>query len=134
MKAISRSIEAWLVLTGLQVLIRWGRFARVQALLGEVPSVWKIAPSQADDMITTTVIALGRASRLALMPVRCLDIASACTCLLRLRGLPADVVIGVRASPFAAHAWTELHGRVIGDLVSVTDSYAPINRSNAPLS
>jgi len=48
-------------------------------------------------------------------PVRCLQRSAVCTCLLRWRGIPAELVFGVRTFPFEAHAWAELDGCVIDD-------------------
>jgi len=45
--------------------------------------------------------------------VRCLQYAAALVCLLRLHGVPAELVIGVAQNPFASHAWVELDGIII---------------------
>jgi hypothetical protein len=42
---------------------------------------------------------------------RCLTTSLVLTALLARRGIPAKLVIGVRADPFAAHAWVEHRGR-----------------------
>jgi transglutaminase-like putative cysteine protease len=42
---------------------------------------------------------------------RCLTTSLVLTALLARRGIPATLVIGVRADPFAAHAWVEHRGR-----------------------
>lgn len=46
-------------------------------------------------------------------PVLCLQRSAVVACLLRTRGVPAEVVIGCRKVPFFAHAWVE----VLGDAV-----------------
>lgn len=56
----------------------------------------------------------------------CLQRAAALTCLLRFHGIPAHVVIGCRRIPFAAHAWTEAFGTVVGDKPSVQSFYRPL--------
>ncbi len=48
----------------------------------------------------------------------CLQRSAVCVWLLRRRGIPADLVLGVRTFPFEAHAWAELAGRVINDTTS----------------
>ena len=58
--------------------------------------------------------AVDRAARLYLGRVACLQRAAATVYLLRRRGVPAALVVGVRHEPFAAHAWVELDGRDVG--------------------
>jgi hypothetical protein len=45
--------------------------------------------------------------------VDCLQSAAATVCLLRLHGIPADLVIGVQRLPFEAHAWVESDGQIV---------------------
>jgi Transglutaminase-like superfamily len=52
--------------------------------------------------------------------------------LLRQRGIPADVRIGVRSdsqSEFRAHAWLEWNGEVVNDVADIASQYLPFNRS-----
>jgi len=58
------------------------------------------------------------------VPLRfeCLVYASVLTRRLRLNGIDAYLVIGIRATPFEAHAWTRIGDRVIGEVPSVTKS------------
>ncbi len=58
----------------------------------------------------------------------CLQRSAATTCLLRLRGFPAHLVIGVHRMPFAAHAWVELDGRVVNDEPRMCSSFEVIER------
>ena len=48
-------------------------------------------------------------------PVKCLQRASVIVRLLRKGGINGELVIGCRPSPFLAHAWAEVDGRVVGD-------------------
>jgi hypothetical protein len=56
----------------------------------------------------------------------CLQRSAAQACLLRTRGLPARLVIGVHRVPFLAHAWVELDGRVVNDDPRVRRFYEAI--------
>jgi hypothetical protein len=47
--------------------------------------------------------------------LHCLKRSAAMTWLLRSRGHPAEMIIGVSVTPFLAHAWVELDGDIIGD-------------------
>lgn len=44
------------------------------------------------------------------------------------RHIPADLVIGVKLGPFAAHAWVEYGGCVLNDHLETVQEYVPILR------
>jgi len=48
-------------------------------------------------------------------PIRCLQRATVTARLMRGSGIPAEVVIGFRPTPFFSHAWVEVAGRVTND-------------------
>jgi hypothetical protein len=48
-------------------------------------------------------------------PVRCLQRSTVIVHLLREYGIDGRLVIGYRPSPFLAHAWAEVDGRVVND-------------------
>jgi hypothetical protein len=58
----------------------------------------------------------------------CLQRSAVQACLMRTRGLPARLVIGVRRMPFMAHAWVELDGRVVNDDPRVRRFYEVIEQ------
>jgi hypothetical protein len=58
----------------------------------------------------------------------CLQRSAATVCLLRRHGLPAQLVLGVQAMPFKAHAWVEVDGRVINDKPYTPEVYAVLDR------
>lgn len=45
--------------------------------------------------------------------VLCLQRSALIVCLLRMRGVAAQLVIGCRRVPFLAHAWVEVHGETV---------------------
>lgn len=53
----------------------------------------------------------------------CFQRSAVTTCLLRLRGVPAKMVSGVRDMPLLAHAWVEVNGSVINDWPKVQSFY-----------
>lgn len=57
---------------------------------------------------------------------RCLVRSLALFSVLRNRGIAAQFVIGVRAQPFAAHAWVQYDGTVLNDCVEQVSCYTPI--------
>ena len=60
--------------------------------------------------------------------VLCLQRSAVLTCLLRERGVPAEMVIGVQQAPFRAHAWAEVNGNVVSDRPSAVERWAVLDR------
>jgi hypothetical protein len=58
----------------------------------------------------------------------CLQRSAATACLLKLYGVPAQMVIGAQPMPFKAHAWVEVDGRVVNDRPYTPELYAPLDR------
>jgi Transglutaminase-like superfamily len=58
----------------------------------------------------------------------CLQRSAVIACLAKRCGLPAELVIGVQRTPFRAHAWVEVRGKVVGDAPSVRDTYSILDR------
>lgn len=59
--------------------------------------------------------AVDRAANYYFKHAWCLQRSAVGVCLLRLRGFPAELVIGARKTPFYAHAWLEMDGEVLND-------------------
>src|ERR1700732_2084801 len=58
----------------------------------------------------------------------CLQRSAATACLLKRYGVPAQMVIGAQQIPFRAHAWVEVHGRVVNDKSYTPEMYAVLDR------
>lgn len=58
----------------------------------------------------------------------CLQRSAATACLLKKHGVPAQMVIGAQQMPFRAHAWVEVHGRVVNDKPYTPEMYAVLDR------
>ena len=58
----------------------------------------------------------------------CLQRSAATICLMRDRGIPAQLVLGSLLVPFRAHAWVEVEGRVVNDKPYMREIYAVIDR------
>lgn len=57
---------------------------------------------------------------------RCLPASLLLINFLRLGGVAADLVIGVRTHPFEAHCWVETGGKVLNDEIGYCRSFSPI--------
>lgn len=58
----------------------------------------------------------------------CLQHSAVVTCLLRRRGVPAEMVLGAQDFPPKAHAWAEVAGEVVSDSPSVKTKYRELRR------
>jgi hypothetical protein len=58
----------------------------------------------------------------------CLQRSAATACLLRQFGIPAQLVIGAQQTPFRAHAWVEVDGRVVNDKPYTPEMYSILER------
>src|SRR6202451_233677 len=57
----------------------------------------------------------------------CLQRSALTTCLLRDRGVCANMIVGVRPMPFLAHAWVEVSGKVVSDFPRVKIFYQSLS-------
>ena len=87
-------------------------FARTRALVAKCPVVKRRLGEEATARICAAV---HEASVWYVKRVLCLQKSSVTTWLLRLHGVPAELVIGCRPVPIQSHAWVEVHGRVVND-------------------
>ena len=58
----------------------------------------------------------------------CLQHSAVVTCLLRRRGVPAEMVLAAQEFPPKGHAWTEVEGEVINDSQRVKTKYFELRR------
>ena len=117
---------AWLTLLGVDLVLRCAGFERLHRLIRR----WRVRP-QGDagpDAAVRIAVAVDRASTLYFKRAWCLQRSAAAVCLMRLRGLPAELVIGIHKLPFYAHAWAEIEGSVVNDHPVVQRRYTVIER------
>lgn len=110
-----------------QVIEAWYELARFDcatALSGSPPLLERgrlpVTTAQVEADPTAVISALTMAACLYWKPVLCLQRAACLTTMLRRRQIAARLVIGYRLSPFVAHSWVEVDGRVIDG----SDGYA----------
>src|ERR1700734_4164468 len=90
-----------------EIRLAIGGFKHVHASVREM-AVAKRCPD--DQTIYRICEAVNLASCFFWKPVLCLPRAVVTTRLLRRLGVPAQMVIGYRPSPFFSHAWVEVNG------------------------
>lgn len=60
--------------------------------------------------------------------VLCLQRSAAMACLLKRYGVAAQMMIGAQQTPFKAHAWVEVDGRVVNDKPYMRETYAVLDQ------
>ncbi len=126
-------LEASLLLLAVDLLLRWRGFARARHF-AEAGS--RAAPSprgQQSVQVDRVVWLVAVAARHHLYPMRCLVQSLTLQRLLRRRGVPAELRIGVQrdGESIGAHAWLEAGGRPINARQDVEETFLPLLGSSA---
>lgn len=114
------------VLVAMDVLMRGFGFRRFHGLVQRIPRIGKV--DRDPERIELLCTAVDRAATYYFRRAWCLQRSAATTCLLRLRGVAAEMVIGVKKIPFYAHAWVEVEGRVVNDHPMIQEKYVVLER------
>lgn len=122
----SEAVLSFAALLAVDLLGRVGGFALLHGLVRRFPT-WGAASCNLDraERICTAV---DRAAAWYIKRSWCLNRSVVATILLRLFGVPGQLVLGVRKLPFMAHAWVELEGRVLNDNPRVQIRYTVLDR------
>lgn len=124
--------KLWILLFCVALLLRVLDFQRTRRLLDRLsPSGTRQAKATEEGM--AYALDLGRLTKIAgrYVPANgtCLRQSLLVWWLLRRRGLPADLRIGVsKGEVFAAHAWVELDGLPVNDEADVGERLTPLMR------
>ena|ERR1035438_3455438 len=98
---------AYAMLIVTQLLLAFGGFGALYRFVRNLP-VRRGGLRRWDEEMARVMAAVDGAAHSYFRRVRCLQHSAAAVCLLRLRRVPASLVIGVRTRPFLAHAWVEV--------------------------
>lgn len=120
------TLSAFTGLLAFDLLLEFGGFQR---LIRKVQR-WPVAkPVMTDLEVCRRVRAtVDRAQMYYPKKAMCLQHSAVVTCLLRRRGVPAEMVLGAQAFPPKAHAWAEVAGEVVNDQPSVKSEYRVLRR------
>ena len=120
------TFSAFVGLLAFDVLLKFGGFQR---LIRKVEH-WPIAsPRTSDREICGRVRGMvDRAQMYYPKKAMCLQHSAVVTCLLRRRGVPAEMVLAAQSFPPKAHAWAEVAGEVVNDHSSVKSEYRVLKR------
>ncbi|HYR11091.1 MAG TPA: lasso peptide biosynthesis B2 protein [Longimicrobium sp.] len=118
----------WCMLAAVDVTLRVAGFHRFYRIVEKWPVLRPTPAARRDEVARGTCTAVDRARVYYFKRAWCLQRAAASVCLLRLRGVHGEMVIGVRKIPFAAHAWTEVNGEIVNDPAALRTTYAEMSR------
>lgn len=105
------------------------RFRGFEALIKKVEGWPTAEPHTADPEICRRVRAMvNRAQVYYPKKAMCLQHSAVVTCLLRRRGIPAEMVLAAQEFPPKAHAWVEVSGAVVNDFKQVKMRYRELKR------
>ena len=117
---------AFLGLLAFDLLLKLAGF---QSLIKKVEN-WPVAePRRIDREICRRVrYMVDRAQMYYPKKAMCLQHSAVVTCLLRRRGVPAEMVLAAQEFPPKAHAWTEVRNEVVSDSAVVKTRYRELRR------
>jgi len=120
------TLAALFGLSAFDLLLRVRGF---EALIRKVESWPTVEPRRTDREICRRVCAMvTRAQVYYPKKAMCLQHSAVVTCLLRRRGVPAEMVLAAQEFPPKAHAWTEVDGTVVNDYAQVKTRYRELRR------
>jgi hypothetical protein len=120
------TLSAFLGLLAFDLLLK---FAGFQYLIKKVER-WPTAEPRTTDLEICRCVRgmVDRAQMYYPKKAMCLQHSAVVTCLLRRRGVPAEMVLGAQEFPPKAHAWAEVMNQVVSDSPTVKTKYRELRR------
>jgi len=120
------TLTAFIALLAFDLLLKFRGF---QSLINKVEH-WPIAEPRTTDLQTCRHVRamVDRAQMYYPKKAMCLQHSAVLTCLLRRRGVPAEMILAAQEFPPKGHAWAEVQGEVVNDVQSVKHSHRILRR------
>lgn len=120
------TLSAFLSLLAFDLLLKCASF---HSLIKRVEH-WPIAKPRSADFETCRRVraAVDRAQMFYPKKAMCLQHSAVMTCLLRRRGIPAQMVLAAQEFPVRVHAWAEVDGYVVNDRQNVKSKHREMRR------
>jgi Transglutaminase-like superfamily len=119
------AFRAYLTLIYFDLYLARGSFAALYTQVRNYPIGRK---SESGDAVENICAAMDMACIWYWKEVLCLQRSAATACLLKRFGVPAQMMIGAQQTPFRAHAWVEVDGRVVNDKPYMREMYQVLDR------
>jgi hypothetical protein len=117
---------AMLALIGVDLTLKVAGFSRLYRIVKRWPTRRWIALRSPS--IPGIIASVDAACSFYLKRALCLQRSVVATCILRLAGVPAQMVLAARVMPFHGHAWVEAEGEVVNDKQAVQTFYQVLDR------
>lgn len=118
-------LRAYFELVRVDLILTHGTFASLYIRVRACPVNKKV---ERTDAVEKVCAAVDMACIWYWKQVLCLQRSAATACLLKRRGVPAQMMIGAQQMPFRSHAWVEVDGRVVNDKPYMREMYAVLDR------
>ena len=120
------TMVAWFAVALVDLVLSLTSFYRLHQVVKNFPVVSRQPASPRVQAMVCA--AVDRSIAFYLKRARCLQRSAATVFILRIFGVPAQMVIGVQKIPFRAHAWVEYEGRVLNDRPIVQQNFVEMER------
>jgi hypothetical protein len=120
------SVLAILVLIGVDLAFKIAGFPLVHSIVSRWPV--RRRGGQSTPPVERICASVDTACQCYIKHALCLQRSVVATCMLRMAGSPAEMVIAARVMPFESHAWVEVDGRVVNDVSKVKKFYQVLDR------
>jgi hypothetical protein len=117
-------LRAYLELVRVDLTLARGTFASLHGRVRTCPVNKQVERADGVEMVCAAV---DMACIWYWKQVLCLQRSAATACLLKRRGVPAQMMIGAQQMPFRSHAWVEVDGRVVNDKPYMREMYAVLD-------
>lgn len=109
-RKINHFLLAFCLLNLVSLMLRLRGYNHLQQFVKRWPVLGHSDPGTDPRTISSLCRALDRAVLFSIGPAYCLKQSAVLVCMLRVYGIPAQMILGVNHLPFAAHAWVEVNG------------------------
>lgn len=123
---VGHLLAAMSTLAVARLSLRFGDLHAALQRLAEAKSAPGTVPQTVPQPIYDVAAAFEWTARVVRSHDQCLSRSIAVARRIAALGLPADLVIGVRLRPFAAHCWVQAGGWLVNDRIDTIRTYTPI--------
>jgi Transglutaminase-like superfamily len=106
------------------LLFGWERTVRLWRWRS--PARLSLAAANVQAVVAAVDVGVRRMASRHLLNPQCKERALVCWSVLRRMGLPMRLVMGIMLYPFAAHAWAECQGQIVGDERARCEQFVPV--------
>jgi hypothetical protein len=119
-------VTSFAALAATDLALRFLGFARSVGIARRLAQRKRTAPTNTASLVPAVCRRVAMAGVFYPGRARCLEQSLALYVLLRRRGVPANLKLGVQPYPFNAHAWVELDGVALNERPETIQQFVPL--------